>query len=86
MFFLSMISVLDRKLFKKQPKEDKEAIIGNAKKVVVAEAGSRMGWEGFATDEDSLFTIDRFGDSAPANVVAEALGYTAKNLASIIEK
>lgn len=83
---IRIVSVLDRELFRKQPKEVREAIIGTPKRIVVAEAGSRMGWEGFATNSDSLFCIDRFGESAPANVVANALGFTAEKLAEMISK
>ena len=60
-------------------------IIGGAKKVVVAEAGISQGWEGFATSKNDLFTINRFGNSAPGDVVAKALGLTAENLLKIIE-
>ncbi len=79
-----VVSVLDRELFKAQKDELQKVIIGDASRVVAAEAGTAMGWEGLVTGKDCLFTIDRFGESAPAKVVAQALGFTAENLAKVI--
>lgn len=81
-----VVSVPDRELFKKQPAVIREKIIGNAARVVAVEAGSRMGWEGLASGEDSLFCIDRFGESAPAKEVARMLGFTADKLAECLNK
>ena len=44
-----------------------------------------MGWEGYAKKED-LFTIDRFGESGPANKVAEYLGFTSAKLAEVLKR
>ena len=80
-----VVSVLDKATFEAQPEVLINTIIGSAKKVVVAEAGISQGWEGFATSKNDLFTINRFGTSAPGDVVAKALGLTAENLLKIIE-
>lgn len=80
-----VVSVLDKAAFEAQPEVLINTIIGSAKKVVVAEAGISQGWEGFATSKNDLFTINRFGTSAPGDVVAKALGLTAENLLKIIE-
>ena len=80
-----VVSVLDKAAFESQPEVLTNTIIGGAKKVVVAEAGISQGWEGFATSKNDLFTINRFGTSAPGDVVAKALGLTAENLLKIIE-
>ena len=80
-----VVSVLDKAAFESQPEVLINTIIGGAKKVVVAEAGISQGWEGFATSKNDLFTINRFGTSAPGDVVAKALGLTAENLLKIIE-
>ncbi len=58
---------------------------GGASRVVVAEAGSRMGWEGYAKKSD-LFTLNDFGESGPAQKVAEHLGFTAEKLAELLNK
>ncbi len=45
-----------------------------------------MGWEGFVSSKDDLFTLNRFGESGPAAKVAEDLGFTAKDLAVLLSK
>lgn len=81
-----VVSILDRELFSRQDSMIRNTIIGKDSRILVAEAGSKMGWEGFVKTGDDLFCIDRFGESAPGNKVAEALGYTAENLAKIIAR
>ena len=82
---IRVVSVFDRTLFEKQDEIFQKKILGNAKRVVVAEAGSRMGWEGYAKKAD-LFTLNDFGESGPANAVAEHLGFTAAALAELLKK
>lgn len=79
-----VVSVLDKNLFESDEKFMNE-ILGGAKRVIVAEAGCRCGWEGIATGRKDLFTIDRFGESGPGKNVAQALGFTADKLAELIE-
>lgn len=81
-----VVSVVDREQFYKQPDTLRETIMGKNNRVVVAEAGTRMGWESFVSSRNDLFCIDRFGESAPGGVVAKALGFTAEELATIISK
>lgn len=79
-----VVSILDKNLFESDENFMNE-ILGGAKRVIVAEAGCRCGWEGIATDRKDLFTIDRFGESGPGKNVAQALGFTADKLAELIE-
>ncbi|SJZ91245.1 transketolase [Treponema berlinense] len=79
-----VVSILDKNLFESDEKLMNE-ILGGAKRVIVAEAGCRCGWEGIATGRKDLFTIDRFGESGPGKNVAQALGFTADKLAELIE-
>ncbi len=80
-----VVSVLDRELFAKQDTVLQKTLIGEGR-VVVAEAGSKMGWEGFVSSKDDLFCLDRFGESAPGGTVAKALGFTAEDLAKVIAR
>ena len=79
-----VVSILDKNLFESDEKFMNE-ILGGAKRVIVAEAGCRCGWEGIATGRKDLFTIDRFGESGPGKNVAQALGFTADKLAELME-
>ena len=82
---IRVVSVMDKNLFEAQDDAFRARIMGNTKRVVVAEAGCRQGWEGYAKKED-CFTIDRFGMSGPANKVAEALGFTPECLAKVLAR
>ena len=81
-----VVSVIDREIFVNQDDALKASIIGKDSRVVVAEAGSRFGWESFVSSNKDLFCIDRFGESAPAATVAKSLGFTAENLANLVDR
>jgi len=82
---IRVVSVMDKTLFEKQDESFQKEIIGNAKRVVVAEAGVSFGWEKYVSSEKDLFTIDRFGESGPAAKVAEDLKFTSAYLAKVLE-
>ncbi|MBR4464272.1 MAG: transketolase [Treponema sp.] len=81
-----VVSVLDRELFDSQDEAFQKQIMGGAKRVVVCEAGSKSGWEGFATSKGDLFTLNQFGVSGEGKAVAKALGFTAEKLAEVLNK
>jgi transketolase len=76
---------LDKTLFEQQDESFRNSVLGGAKRIVVAEAGVRMGWEGYAKKED-CFTLNDFGESGPAAKVAEHLGFTATALAEVLKR
>lgn len=80
-----VVSVFDKNIFDEQSDAVKEEIIGKDSRVIVAEAGVHIGWEGFAKKAD-MFCIDRFGESGPAKAVAQELGFTADKLAELINR
>lgn len=53
---------------------------------VVVEAGVRMGWERWAGPRGAYVTIETFGHSAPAEVIAEKLGFTPASVAATAEQ
>lgn len=79
-----VVSILDKNLFEEQSDDFQKKILGNTKRVIVAEAGVKTGWEGYVSNKRDLFTINRFGESGPAKKVAEDLGFTAEKLAELI--
>lgn len=82
---IRVVSVMDKTLFEAQDESFQKKILGGAKRVVVAEAGCRQGWEGYAKKED-LFTLDSFGESGPAAKVAEHLHFTAADFAKVLAR
>jgi len=77
-----VVSVISKELFEKDPEARKNLLIG---RIITVEAGIRQGWEGFVKDKKDNFSIECFGTSAPAGDVAKQLGFTAENLARLIE-
>ena len=80
-----VVSMISRELFESQPAAIKEEIIPPNTRTIVCEAGVSQGWERWSKPADIL-SINRFGESGPANKVAEHLGFTVKALAEIIAK
>lgn len=86
---IRVVSVVSKELFESQSEVIRNAIVGGSKnsvRIVTAEAGIRMGWEGWTRDASDNFSIERFGESGPANKVAEHLGFTAEALAAVLRK
>ncbi len=82
---IRIVSMPSRELFFAQPDPVREALIPAKARVVVAEAGVGMGWERLARPADIL-SIERFGESGPADEVARHLGFTAEALAAMIKR
>jgi transketolase len=61
---------------------ERNAIIPTSLPRISVEAGSTFGWAAIATHSVG---IDRFGASAPGNVVMEKLGITAANVAATVK-
>jgi len=76
--------MISRENFLKQDSGFRQSLIPSGIKTVVVEAGVRSGWEGIATSDKDMLTIDTFGLSAPASDVKEYFGLTVKNLLKII--
>jgi transketolase len=80
---VQVVSMISRELFEVQPKLMRDALVPPSARVIAVEAGVRAGWDRWA---DDVFTIDRFGESGPADKVAAHLGFTADALAALINK
>ena len=65
-------------LFEQQDPDYQDAVLSDDLPSLAVEAASSFGWERYA---DATVSIDRFGASAPGNVVMEKLGFTGENVA-----
>jgi transketolase len=73
-----VVSVPSWELFWSQDAAYRNAVLPPAVSARVAiEAGVSQGWHRFIGDKGTLVTVDRFGASAPGDVVMEKLGFTA---------
>ena len=81
---IRVVSMLSMEIFESQSKEYRESVLPNAtRKRFAIESLSRMSWDRYlGLDGDSL-TLDRFGESAPAEVLFEHFGFTTEQ---VIEK
>lgn len=85
---IRVVSVMSKELFESQPEKIIETITGCNKgnvRIVTVEAGVKAGWEGWTKSPKDNFSINRFGESGPAKLVAKELGFTAENLAAILK-
>jgi transketolase len=70
-------------LFEAQPQEYRDNVLPPSVFARLAvEAGVAQGWHKYVGDRGDILCTDRFGASAPANVVFEKLGFTVDNVVS----
>ena len=82
---IRIVSVIDVKLFASLDEEAREKLTGSGVRIVTVEAGIGMEWMQFVKDKRDVFSIERFGESGPAEKVAEHLGFTAEKLAELLK-
>ncbi|MBF0180165.1 MAG: transketolase [Magnetococcales bacterium] len=74
-----VISMPSWELFLKQPLAYREAILPpGVRKRLAIEAGSSLGWHRWVGDGGEVVALDRFGASAPGNVVLRELGFSVE--------
>jgi transketolase len=73
-----VVSVPSMELFERQSKAYKAGVMGTEKIRIAIEAGVKTGWEKFIGDNGHFIGMTSFGASAPAEVLYEKFGITAK--------
>ncbi len=68
-------------LFDRQEVDYQDQVLGDRSKVVCIEAGRSAGWHKYVNRDALIIGIDRFGASAPAEQIAEHLGFTPEEVA-----
>ena len=63
--YSNIVSMPSIELFEKQSKKYKDEILGKNPRVII-EAASSFGWHKYLRDSDSIFSIDKFGESGKA--------------------
>jgi transketolase len=72
-----VVSMPSWELFADQSDEYREQVLPPGVPTLAVEAGTSLGWDRYADDSVS---IDRFGASAPGDVVLAELGFTPENV------
>ncbi|MDE2382970.1 MAG: transketolase [Alphaproteobacteria bacterium] len=73
-----VVSVPSMELFEKQSKAYKAKVLGTEKIRIAIEAGVKTGWEKFIGSDGHFVGMTGFGASAPAEILYEKFGITAK--------
>lgn len=72
-----VVSMPSEFLFEKQTQEYKDAVLSNRDITIAIEMGSSHGWYKYA---NKVIGIDRFGLSAPAEILREYFGFTKEKI------
>jgi transketolase len=76
-----IVSMPSWELFDLQPRDYREAVLPpSVRPRLAVEAGLPQGWHFYVGDGGDVVGLDRFGASAPGNVVMEKLGFTVDNV------
>lgn len=76
-----IVSMPSWELFEMQTQEYKDSVFPPAiKKRLAVEAGVAQGWEKYTGDSGLIIAIDRFGASAPGDIVMKEYGFSVDNV------
>lgn len=76
-----VVSMPSMEIFERQDAQYRAAVLPHAVRArVVVEAGATLGWGQYAGDLGEVIGVDRFGASAPGDVVMREYGFTAANV------
>ena len=68
-------------LFQSQPDDYRESVLPwKVRARVSVEAGTTIGWERYTGFDGAIIGIDRYGASAPGDIVMDNLGFTVENV------
>ncbi len=76
-----VVSMPSWDLFEQQSKEYRDSVFPpNVRARLAVEAGVAQGWSKYVGDKGDVLSIERFGASAPYQVLFEKFGYTVENV------
>jgi len=82
-----VVSMPSWDLFEKQSAEYRSQVLPHeCQKRVGIEAGCSFGWRKYVGCQGRLLTVDHYGASAPAKVLAEKFGYTTANVVKLAKE
>jgi transketolase len=78
---IRIVNMPSWELFEKQSKEYRESVLpSSVRKRLVVETGCTMGWERYSGTDGIIIGLNRFGASAPYEVLMKEFGFTVKNV------
>lgn len=83
---VSVVSMPAFDRFEAQRKEYKESVLpSSVKKRLAIELGASFGWDRYVGDEGEILAMDRFGASAPGELLMEKFGFVPSNVVSLVK-
>ncbi|MDD2582200.1 MAG: transketolase [Desulfuromonadaceae bacterium] len=77
----SVVSMPCWNLFDQQPQEYRDSVLPpHVTKRLAIEAGSPLGWHRYVGDSGDILGVERFGASAPGEIVLREYGFTVENV------
>lgn len=83
---VSVVSMPSWDKFDAQSAAYKAKVMPKGVPCVALEAGVTMGWAKYTGSEDRVVGLNRFGASAPGNVVYDKLGFTVEHVIEVVKK
>jgi transketolase len=77
---VKLVSMPSWELFDAQPIAYRDKVLPRSVTKIAVEAGSTQGWHKYVGDSGAVIGIDKFGASAPGDVMMEKYGFTAENI------
>ena len=82
-----VVNMASFELFERQPESyRREVLPPEITARVAVEASSPFGWERYTGLDGRIIGINRFGSSAPGGINMEKFGFTAENIAKVVEE
>lgn len=83
---IRVVSMPSMNIFDEQSEHYKEEVLPkNVRKRLAIEAGTSFGWAKYVGIDGETITVDRWGASAPANIVLPAYGFTAEHVIEVFK-
>ncbi|MBN2532010.1 MAG: transketolase [Spirochaetales bacterium] len=83
---IRVVSMISLELFRTGPGHYKKDILSPSAGRVFIEAGIGMGWGNLPREQDHVVSIERFGESGPAKLVADHLGMNEDTVLKAIDR
>ena len=82
---VSVVSMPSWDTFEMQSADYKASVLPEGLPKIAVEAGVTLGWSRYTGSEDNVLGINRFGASAPGDVMMEKYGFTVENLVAKVK-
>ena len=83
---VSVVSMPSWDMFDKQNQSYKESVMPTGIPRIAIEAGIPFGWSKYTGSDERVIGINKFGASAPGDVVYEKYGFTVENIVAMVQK